>query len=153
MRWETPITKAEIENFMMHYNSFIYSAKNYRALAKKNAEEQQAKESAAAATLKLQKYMERSYGKCITPAEKEYMSKVLTQTINDARSINHLYTRDWDSYPLPVLPRESKRAPLTPQTSSLQTRQRKSLTPSSGTSRSSRPPSPRSRSTGPPRAS
>ena len=94
----------------MHYNSFIYSAKNYRALAKKNAEEQQAKESAAAATYKLQKYMERSYGKCITPAEKEYMSKVLTQTINDARSINHLYTRDWDTYPLPVLPRESKHA-------------------------------------------
>jgi len=59
---------------------------------------------------KLSTYIERSFQKCISQQEREFMEGALQKICNTCKAKGNLFTRDWDALPVPTLPREGKSA-------------------------------------------
>lgn len=55
----------------------------------------------------LQKYIHRSYEKCKSENDRQKCQKALLKIINAALKKGDLNTRDWNKFPLPVLPNET----------------------------------------------
>lgn len=58
---------------------------------------------------KLTSYIQRAFAKCINAADRQFMEAILKKICNSQKAPNILYTRDWDSLPLPTLPREGNK--------------------------------------------
>jgi len=56
----------------------------------------------------LENYVKRSFEKCQNEKERQLIEKSLKKILNNAKLRGEYYTRNWDTYPLPLLPRESK---------------------------------------------
>jgi hypothetical protein len=59
-------------------------------------------------TDKLKNYIERAFEKCQNDKERQIIEKALKKILNQANLRGEYHTKDWDTYPLPMLPRESK---------------------------------------------
>jgi hypothetical protein len=57
---------------------------------------------------KLASYIERSFQKCVDARDREFMESTLQKICQSMKHNNALFSRDWDSVPLPTLPREGK---------------------------------------------
>ncbi|KAM3143438.1 hypothetical protein pb186bvf_004499 [Paramecium bursaria] len=53
-------------------------------------------------------YVERSFNKCQTDEERNMMDQFLKNTIAEAKRKNEYFTRDWNKFPIPTLPRENQ---------------------------------------------
>lgn len=55
---------------------------------------------------KLTAYIERAYQKCIKDQERDFMEQTLLKITKACKTRGTLFTRDWDTLPLPLLQRE-----------------------------------------------
>lgn len=55
---------------------------------------------------KLSTYIEKAFQKCINQSEREFMEEILKKICNASKDRGSMFMKDWDSLPLPNLPRE-----------------------------------------------
>jgi hypothetical protein len=119
-RWDTPVQESQVQQFFTMYSTYTNSfSSNPTQSASASTEatntvgngvSEMNNSSSVTSGLNcpqsLKSYIERAFVKCMNTAERDFMDKTLKRLLNFQKSSFH--TRDWDNYPLLMLPRESK---------------------------------------------